>query len=94
MAFCPIAIPDDGRQDGFCGRGFIVGGNSQEIRHDAGWGVFLHDTGTHVPERKSGGKDVMGLAKADDKNTQPPMNQPGGDIAVRRQLTGGMMKPL
>lgn len=50
--------------------------------------------GTHVPERKSGGKDVMGFAKADDKDTQPPMNQPGGDIAIRRQLTGGMMKPL
>jgi hypothetical protein len=37
---------------------------------------------------------MVGSAKADDKDTQPPVNQPGRDIAVRVQLAGCMMKTL
>lgn len=37
---------------------------------------------------------MVGSAKADDKDIQPPVNQPGRDIAVRMQLAGCMMKTL
>jgi hypothetical protein len=37
---------------------------------------------------------MVGSAKTDDEDTQPPVNQPGGNIAVRMQLADCMIKTL
>lgn len=94
IAFCPAAIPDNRSYDVVCQRGCIVCGHSREIRNDTGCRSFFCDTGTHVPKRESGGKDMVGSAKADGKDTQPFIDQPGRDITVRMQFTGCMIKPL
>ena len=94
MAFCPVAIPDNRSYDVVCQRGCIVCGHNREIRNYTGYRSFPGDTGAHVPKRESGGKDMVGPAKSDGKDTQPFINQPGRDITVRMQLTGCMIKPL
>ena len=94
MAFCPVAIPDNRSYDVVCQRDCVVCGHSRKIRNNTGCRSFFCDTGTHVPKRESGGKDVVGSAKADGKDTQPFIDQPGRDITVRMQLTGCMIKPF